>query len=417
MNKITINVDQLWYTIYMTFNTPKGMRPHLAVFGRRNVGKSSFINAFLGQELSIVSATPGTTTDPVEKAYELQPFGPVLLIDTAGIDDKGELGRKRIKKTEEVLKRTDLAFLLIENNLFGAPEIALMKKIASKKLPLIVVQNKVDLAAAAPNESIEALEKKYQLQILKVSSLNQTGFEAVKHKAVGLLEKAEPPIPLVSDLAKPGELVVLVIPIDKEAPQGRIILPQVNAIRELLDAGIASMVVRESELDLGIRKLAKHPPALVVTDSQAFKSVSKIVPKKIPLTSFSILLARQRGDVNEYVKGVKAIEKLKDGDKILIAELCSHRPIGEDIGRKKIPHWIGEYTGKKLKYEISVGKDFPEDLRQFKLIIQCGGCVVNRRLILSRIEQARTQGVPITNYGICIAYLNGILERAIAPLK
>jgi [FeFe] hydrogenase H-cluster maturation GTPase HydF len=402
----------------MNLNTPKGMRPHIAVFGRRNAGKSSFINAFLGQEMSIVSALPGTTTDPVEKAYELQPFGPVLLIDTAGIDDVGELGKKRIKKTVEVLKRTDLAVLILENNLFGEPEEQLIFELKKRKVPFLVVVNKIDLASdQAVLDFAAKVEKLIKLPVLRASALNNTGLDKVKDAAIKLLDHAGPMSPLLADLVKPGDWVVLVIPIDKEAPQGRIILPQVNAIRELLDYGIPSIVTRETELAEVLQKNVKKPPRLVVTDSQAFKLVNNIVPKKILLTGFSVLLARQRGDLKEYVKGTKAIKKLKDGDTILIAELCSHRPIGEDIGRIKIPRWLEEYTGKKLKIEVSAGKDYPEDLTKYALVIQCGGCVVNRRLIMSRINQAKEQKVPITNYGICIAYLTGVLDRSIAVFK
>ncbi|MFH1428746.1 MAG: [FeFe] hydrogenase H-cluster maturation GTPase HydF [Candidatus Margulisiibacteriota bacterium] len=400
----------------MSNTTPKGNRAHLAVFGRRNAGKSSFVNAFIDQDLCIVSETPGTTTDPVEKAYELQPFGPILMIDTAGLDDTGELGEKRIKKTREVLNRTDFAFILAERGKFGIFEETIIKLFKENNIPWAIVINKADLDDEAEQISYTAyLEKHFGVRAYSCSSVTGTGIETIRTAVAATLDQNTPPPPLLSDLVKPPELVVLVVPIDKEAPKGRLILPQVQAIRELLDADIPAIVVKDRELHYTLNYHLKTKPKLVVTDSQAFLKVNADVPNDILMTSFSILYARQKGDLSAYVKGVKAIDGLKSGDKVLVAELCSHRPITEDIGRVKIPRWLKQFKGINVDFDYAVGKDFPEDLSPYNMVIQCGGCMVNRQLIVNRIRQSEAQQIPISNYGVVIAYLMGILDRALKP--
>lgn len=402
----------------MTNNTPKANRLHISVFGRRNVGKSSFINVFLGQQLSIVSNTPGTTTDPVEKAYELQPFGPIVLIDTAGIDDEGDLGLLRIEKTKEVIKRTDLALLILEPGVFSEFEEQIISLLDERKIPYVTVINKIDIFE---KDNLTSFEKEISSKIkgvaLKCSALNNLNVDKVKDALVKKLDEISPDPPILSDLVNSPDVVLLVVPIDKEAPKGRLILPQVQTIRELLDVDVPVVVVKDKELRYTIDQILAVKPALVVTDSQVFLKVDADVPSDIKMTSFSILFARQKGDLDIYVKGARAIEGLKDGDKVLIAELCSHRPLSEDIGRVKIPRWLKQYTGKNIEFEVGVGKDLPRDLSEYALIIQCGGCVVNRRLIVSRIEDAKKVGVPITNYGVCISYLHGIMDRALLPFE
>ncbi len=387
----------------MTELTPKGMRPHIVLIGNRNVGKSSLINALTDQKLSIVSDVPGTTTDPVEKAFELQPYGPVVLIDTAGMDDVGELGAQRIERTNQRLNQADLVLLIKQDDMFSEQENVLIQTLKQRAVPIIIVRNKCDM-----------FDKKYMdSQIIPISCKTGMGIDMLKDKLVSTLQSlAKDPL-LVADLVTPPAVVVLVVPIDKEAPQGRLILPQVQVLRELLDHDITAIVVKEQELSYALNYQLKEIPKLVITDSQVFMKVNADTPISIPLTSFSILLARSKGDLRAYVDGVMTIPLLQDGDKILIAELCAHRPITEDIGRVKIPRWLSQYTGKNLQFDVQAGKDIPEDLSSYKLIIQCGGCMVNRALILSRIRQAQSQNVAITNYGITIAYLHGILPRAL----
>lgn len=396
--------------------TPKGSRTHIAIFGRRNVGKSSFLNAFTNQSLSIVSDVAGTTTDPVEKAYELLPFGPVLLIDTAGMDDVGSLGDQRVAKTEQVLLQGDCAILILEPNEFLSYESDYIEKFRTRNIPFIVVINKADTVSDIQlGTFIERLRSNISVPILSCSALQKKGIEPIKEVLVQMLESLSPTPPLIADLLTPPETVVMVVPIDKEAPKGRLILPQVQTLRELLDADIAVMVVKDKELKYTLDHVLKGKPKIVITDSQVFLKVDADVPNDILLTSFSILFARQKGDLSAYVRGLKAVPLLKNHDKILISELCSHRPISEDIGRVKIPRWLTSYTGLQLDFEVAVAKDFPKDLSPYKLIIQCGGCVVNRKYCLSKIDMAEAQGIPITNYGLMIAYLHGILDRALQP--
>ncbi len=396
-------------------STPRSNRVHIAVLGRRNVGKSTFMNALLGQEMSIVSDTPGTTTDPVEKSYELQPFGPVVLIDTAGVDDEGELGEKRVEKTRRALARADLAVLICETGVFSRYEAALVDDLQSARVPFVLLAGKADLAEKSVLEAFIAdLSARFeQVPVLPFSARNAQDVERAKDALVRLAAARNEDLPIVADLVHPPATVVLVVPIDKEAPKGRLILPQVQTLRELLDADVTAVVVKERELEYTLHHVLRDPPALVITDSQAFLKVDADVPPGVPLTSFSILFARHKGDLAENVRGVRAISKLKDGSRVLIAEACSHRPISEDIGRVKLPRWLSSFTGASLDIDVRAGHDFPADLRPYDLVIQCGGCMVNRAAILSRIRLARTQGVPITNYGIAIAFLHGILPRAI----
>lgn len=392
---------------------PKSFRLHIGIFGRRNAGKSSILNALTSQEVSIVSEIAGTTTDPVEKPMELLPLGPVLFIDTAGIDDSGALGEKRIEKTMQVFDRTELGLIISKADEWGTFEEEILRELNDRAIPVIVVLNKCDLVTTSNSlaKSITAAK----IPVVETSAL--TGLGIVELRQAILKNAPDDYInrpSIVSDLVGPGEMAVLVVPIDKEAPKGRLILPQVQSIRDLLDADSFCVVVKERELREVFTRFTK-PPKLVVTDSQAFLKVAADTPPEIPLTSFSILFARYQGDLPEMVKGAMAIDKLKTGDKVLIAEACSHHPIGEDIGTVKIPRWLTQYVGGKLEFVHHRGHDFPENLSDFKLIIHCGACMWNRREMLSRLMKARIAGVPLTNYGLTIAYSLGIFERALQP--
>ncbi|MGD0831320.1 MAG: [FeFe] hydrogenase H-cluster maturation GTPase HydF [Terracidiphilus sp.] len=392
---------------------PKGLRLHIGFFGRRNVGKSSLLNAITRQQVSIVSEIAGTTTDPVEKPMELLPLGPVLFIDTAGIDEQGYLGLLRVEKTRQALERTEIAVLVAEPEVWGEFEEGLLRDFAERKTPTIIVFNKTD-AAPANAELMERLRAE-KLHVVQASAITGKGLTDLR---AALLDLAPPDFidspAIVGDLVGPGELAILVVPIDKEAPKGRLILPQVQTIRDLLDSDALCMVVKERELRTALDRL-KTPPKLVVTDSQAFLKVAADTPSGVPLTSFSILMARFKGDLAAQVEGTLAVEKLRSGDRVLIAEACTHHPIGEDIGRVKIPRWLTQYTGVKLDFVPMQGRDFPEDLASYKLVIHCGACMWNRRQMLSRILQCQHAGVPITNYGLTIAYSLGIFERALEP--
>ena len=394
-------------------STPKSLRLHIGLFGRRNVGKSSLLNAITRQQVSIVSEQAGTTTDPVEKPMELLPLGPVQFVDTAGVDDEGALGELRISRTKAIFERVDLGVLVTEAGAWGPFEEGLLAELQGRRVPILVVFNKQDLKSPTPEERA-ALEARGAF-VVSVSATSGAGIPDVRE---ALLKLAPGDFfdnrRLVSDLVPPGEVAVLVVPIDKEAPKGRLILPQVMAIRDLLDGESMSLVCQERELKRALAGLSKAP-ALVVTDSQAFLKVAADVPKEVPMTSFSILMARFQGDLVEQVRGTLGIEKLKGGDTVLIAETCSHHPIGEDIGRVKIPRWLTQYVGAKLEFAHIQGRDFPQDLSPYSLIVHCGNCTGNRREMLSRIHRAREQGVPLTNYGLTIAYSLGILERALAP--
>lgn len=396
-------------------NTPKGMRLHIGIFGKRNVGKSSILNALTKQDISIVSDTAGTTTDPVEKSMELLPLGPVVFVDTAGIDDEGALGLQRVEKTKKVIDRIDLAIIVLDSRGFDNFEEKLIEEFNLRKTPFIIVVNKIDEF----DKSIDLSTYQFinPVDIVKTSALINIGIDDLKHMIIkNVPDEFFAETSIASDLIPAGETAVLVVPIDLEAPKGRLILPQVQTIRDLLDNDSIVMVTKERELRKTLDNL-KNPPALVITDSQAFLKVSADVPRNIKLTSFSILFARFKGELNEFVKGTMAIEKLQSGDKILICESCTHHAIGDDIGRVKIPRWITQYSGKKLEFDHYAGHDFPENIKDYALIIHCGACMTNRREILSRILKAKQANVPITNYGLTIAYSLGIFERALEPFE
>ena len=384
--------------------TLKSMRLQIGVFGKTNVGKSSFLNRVTNQEISIVSDVAGTTTDVVEKSMELLPVGPVTFLDTAGLDDESELGEKRVEKTMKVINRIDVAIIVCDFNGIDDYENELIKKFEELKIPYLIVENKCD---------IKKVELSGYDNVLYTSVKDDEALVfKFKEALVKLLPEDFVNSPKIAgDLVPPQSTVILVIPIDKEAPKGRIILPQVQTIRDLLDSNCMPYVVKETELKQAIENL-KTPPALVITDSQAFKKVSEIVPQNIPLTSFSILFARLKGDLDEFTKGAEAIENLKDGNMVLILESCTHHAIEDDIGRVKIPNLLRKRTGKNLVIHNYAGHDFP-DVKDYKLIIHCGACMTNRREVLSRILIANKSGVPITNYGVAISYCLGILPRAV----
>ena len=394
-------------------SAPKGLRLHIGLYGRRNVGKSSLLNAVTGQDVAIVSDVAGTTTDPVEKAMELLPIGPVLFIDTAGIDDVGALGQQRIDKTHRAIARTEVAVLVVEAGTWGAFEDDLLAAFDAASLPTIVVFNKVDLGRPDAQQ-VEALRAAGR-QVLAMEARAGEGASVFKQALLAVIPESflESP-PIVGDLVQPAELVVLVVPVDLEAPKGRLILPQVQTIRDLLDSDACCAVVKDQELPLLLDNL-KRPPALIVTDSQAFDEVGRMTPEGVPLTSFSILFARLKGDLPSFVEGAMAIDRLQPGDRLLVAEACTHHPIGGDIGREKIPDWLNQYVGGELAFDVVSGQDFPDDLTPYKLVVHCGSCTFNRRHLLSRIVQCRQAGVPITNYGVAIAFSLGMLKRALGP--
>jgi len=394
-------------------STPKALRLHIGIFGRRNVGKSSLLNAITRQQVSIVSAVAGTTTDPVEKPMELLPLGPVLFVDTAGVDDEGALGELRMQRTRAILDRVDLGVVVTEAGTWGPFEDGLLAELKRRHVPVVIAVNKVDDRPLADGERTRLLHAGNALVAL--SALTGEGVAEVREALLRLAPADHfDSRRIISDLVPPGAVAVLVIPIDKEAPKGRIILPQVMAIRDLLDGESLAFVVQDRGLRQALDGL-KAPPALVVTDSQAFEGVAAAVPPGVPMTSFSILMARFQGDLAEQIRGTLAIDRLTGGDRVLIAETCTHHPIGDDIGRVKIPKWLGEYTGANLEFAHVQGRDFPADLSPYRLVVHCGNCTGNRREMLSRIHRCREAGVPITNYGLTIAYSLGILERALAP--
>ncbi len=384
-------------------NTPTGDRIHIGFFGRRNAGKSSVVNAVTGQDLAVVSDVKGTTTDPVSKAMELLPLGPVMIIDTPGFDDEGELGLLRVKKTRQVLNRTDIAILVVDAS-EGQKDCdrQLIDLFKAKEINYIVVYNKSDLLESIPEDTE---------QEIYISALRGEKIQKLKER-MARLQQTGPENRIVADKLHPGDVVVLVVPIDKAAPKGRLILPQQQTIRDILDAGAIAVVARETELPAALAALGKKP-VMVITDSQVFHTVSPMVPKEIPLTSFSILMARYKGLLEDAVRGVAAVEHLKDGDTVLIAEGCTHHRQCDDIGTVKIPGWLRKYTGKNLQIKTCSGMEFPEDLSPYALVIHCGGCMLNEREVRYRTKCAVDQDVPITNYGILIACLNGILKRSV----
>ena len=389
-------------------DTPSSERIQIGFFGRRNAGKSSIVNAVTGQQLAVVSETKGTTTDPVIKTMELLPLGPVVIIDTPGFDDEGSLGALRVKKTKQILNRVDLAVLVIDQTEgMQICDRELIQIFEEKNIPFLILMNKADLSAETPEISVELREK-----TISASAVTGEGIQQVKERLGVLLPEKADKLLLVGDLVQPGDLVILVIPIDKAAPKGRLILPQQQVIRDLLEADATAICVKEHELRETLQKLGEKP-ALVITDSQVFAKVSADVPEDIPLTSFSILMARYKGFLEQAVLGVTAVEHLKDHQKILIAEGCTHHKQCDDIGSVKIPRWLRNYTGKQIKIETCSGRDFPEDLSEYALIIHCGGCMLNEREISYRMKCAMDQQIPVTNYGITIAYMQGILKRSI----
>ena len=389
-------------------STPSADRVHIGIFGRRNAGKSSIINAITGQNLAIVSDTKGTTTDPVLKAMELLPLGPVVLIDTPGLDDEGALGKLRIEKAYQVLNKTDIALLVVDSSVGMTKEDEkILAKIRDKNIPYLVVYNKCDILPKMNSTTDYAIY---------VSASAGTHIHELKERIAALAPQSTDSPPIVRDLLKPNDFVILVVPIDASAPKGRLILPQQQTIRDILEAGAISIVVKDSELKETLTALGKNP-ALVITDSQAFKEVSKVVPESIPLTSFSILFARHKGDLGTVANGAHAIEKLKDGDMILISEGCTHHRQCEDIGTVKIPRLLTKYTGRDLHFSFTSGVEFPSDLSKYQLIIHCGGCTLNEREMKYRLRCAKDQEVPITNYGTAIAHMNGILKRSLKPFN
>lgn len=386
-------------------DTPSANRVHIGIFGRRNAGKSSVINAITGQDFAIVSDVKGTTTDPVYKAMELLPMGPVMLIDTPGIDDEGELGALRVKKARQVLNKTDVAVVVLDAASGQTKEdMGLIRLIEEKNIPYVLVYNKSDLLRE---------EKPARENEIYISAKEKIHIEALKEKIASLAAAEGPEHRIVGDLIAPSDFVVLVTPIDTAAPKGRLILPQQQTIRDVLDSGAIAIVVKETELRETLDSLGRRP-RIVITDSQVFEKVSAIVPKEIPLTSFSILFARYKGLLDAAVKGASALDKLKDGDNVLICEGCTHHRQCDDIGTVKLPRWIKNYTGKQLEFSFVSGTEFPDDLIKYQLIIHCGGCMLNEREVKYRQKCAVDQQVPITNYGIAIAAMQGILRRSVA---
>ena len=416
-------------------STPAAERVHIGIFGRRNAGKSSLINALTGQDLAIVSEKKGTTTDPVLKAMELLPLGPVVMIDTPGLDDEGELGKLRVQKAYQILNKTDIALLVVDGSAGMTEDDAkILERIKEKKIPYLVVFNKSDLLSDSDGSFIKdgnaenigtafMPSKKFMENhltglgidvedFLWVSAFDKAQIHELRERIARLVPSGESERHIVRDLVSPLDFVVLVVPIDKAAPKGRLILPQQQTIRDLLEAGAVSIVVRETELAKTLKKL-ENPPSLVITDSQAFKTVAKIVPENIPLTSFTILFARYKGNLDTLVKGARFIDSLMDDDTVLISEGCTHHRQCDDIGTVKLPNWLKKYTGKELNFEFTSGTEFPLELDKYRLIIHCGGCTLNEREMKYRMKCAEDTGLPMTNYGTAIAYMNGILERSL----
>ncbi|OKP91459.1 [FeFe] hydrogenase H-cluster maturation GTPase HydF [Paenibacillus sp. P32E] len=403
-------------------DTPRPNRLHIALFGRSNAGKSSLINAITKQDAAVVSPVKGTTTDPVYKAMELLPLGPVVFIDTAGLDEAGELGELRKQKTLEVLNKSDMALIVVDAGCGVNPyDRQIAETVRSKGIPAMGILNKIDWLADQETSHaggltalVDQAEQELGCKVIPVSALEQQGISGLMKALIAAVPDTEDKFRIIGDLVSPGDLVVLVVPIDKAAPKGRLILPQQQTIRDLLESDAIAVVTKEFELKETLESLGKKP-RLVVTDSQVFLKAAADTPKDIPLTSFSILFARHKGNLEEMVRGARAIDRLQHGDRVLIAEACTHHGQADDIGKVKIPRWIRQATGKQLQFEYASGMKFPDNLDDYSLIVHCGGCMLNRRQMLWRVEQAIRAGVPIVNYGVAIAYVQGILERAILP--
>jgi len=397
----------------------KESKPHIGIFGRRNNGKSSLINQLAGQEIAIVSDIAGTTTDLVKKSFEITGFGPVVLIDTAGIDDEGELGAKRVKKTFDAIKIVDLAILVIANNRFGDFEKQLIEKFKYYDTPFFIIHNKSDLSHVN-NKTVELLKELHNNSIIEYSTIGEKKWESKLEEIIQRIQKTIPESSyktpsLIGDLVSYGDIVLLITPIDIEAPAGRMILPQIQAIRDILDNDCIAIVLKEREVDAFLRKTGIKPK-LAITDSQIFLKADASIPKDIPLTGFSVVLARLKGDFDNYLKGTPKIAGLKDGDRILLLESCSHHVACDDIGRVKIPRWLSNFTGKNLKYDVVSGlNNLERDITEYALVIQCGGCMITQKQIKNRLKSAIEAGIPVTNYGMAIAWVQGIYNRAIEP--
>lgn len=387
-------------------HTPNANRLHIAIFGRRNVGKSSLINAITGQDIALVSNISGTTTDPVYKAMELLPLGPVVIIDTAGIDDQGEIGTLRVKKTKEVISKTDIALVVFSSeNTISPMEHEWVHMLKDANIPVLGVINKIDIH----DPSLEPYQSEFDMSFVKTCTSDPSSIERLKTELFNHVPFYEKDT-ILGDLIEPGDLVLLVAPQDIQAPKGRLILPQVQTLRDILDHKGLALTVTDDNLEEILSKM-KHQPDLVVTDSQVFEKVNKVLPKSVPLTSFSILMSRYKGDLETFIAGAHAISNLQNHDKVLIAEACTHHPLQGDIAREKLPKWLKEYTGKEIETVVKAGIDFGDDLSEYQLIIHCGGCMFNRKHMMSRIIKAKNYKIPITNYGTAIAYMNGILDK------
>lgn len=393
-------------------NVPTSMRPHIGIFGRRNAGKSSLINALTGQDTAIVSEVAGTTTDPVGKAMEILPLGPVFIVDTAGLDDAGELGEKRVKKSLEVLGHSDLIVIAAAPSEFDDIEKSFIEKMQKKGERILTVFTKSDIEK--PSKEAEAYLNSLGIPFLHVSSSEQTNIRHLREKMAVMIPEIITSDIIIRDMLSKDDIVIHVMPIDSAAPKGRIILPQEQALRDSLDANAISLVVQTDQLDSAIKSLSRKP-ALVITDSQAIEAVDRITPKDIAVTTYSIVFSRLKGDLVEFVRGLKVLDKLEENDNIYIAEACTHHSQPDDIGRYKIPKWLQAYTGKKLNFTVNPGKMIHKDMKEHSLVIHCGGCMVNRKEVLSRIGQAGETGIPITNYGVIISHMHNALERTLSP--
>jgi [FeFe] hydrogenase H-cluster maturation GTPase HydF len=412
---ISINKKSYFCTKFHRMTKGRESKPHIGIYGRRNNGKSSLINCLAGQDIAIVSDHAGTTTDPVKKSFEITGFGPVILVDTAGIDDSGELGNKRVERTIRTLEIIDLALLVITNNSWGEFEDDLIRKFREHDIPFIVIHSKSDIEEPS-NDFKQKIASITGNQIFEFSSADKRNFEELINLIrISIPEHSFKTPTLLGDLISYGDIVILITPIDVEAPAGRLILPQVQAIRDILDNDAVAIVLKEREVDAFLKKTGIKP-ALAITDSQVFVKADASIPHDIPLTSFSIMLARFKGDFDNYLKGTPKISDLKDGNRVLLLESCTHHVSCDDIGRTKIPRWITNFTGRKIEYDVVAGLDtLPRPITDYSLVIQCGGCMITRKQLYNRLQPAIKAGVPVTNYGMAIAYVQGIYKRAIAP--